>query len=61
MATYLLGFIGTRKMGLIVKAQAVALAINYVLQCGNSMLLTSFFASSLLSVISELINPIIIN
>ena len=61
MATYLLGFIGTRKMGLIVKAQAVALAINYVLQCGNSMLLTSFFASSLLSVISELLNSIIIN
>jgi len=50
MATYLLGFIGTGKMGLIVKGQTVALAINYVLQCGNSMLLTSFFASSLLSV-----------
>ena len=51
MATYLLGFIGTGKMSLIVKGQAAALAINYVLQCGNSMLLTSFFASSLLSVI----------
>ena len=85
MGTYLLGFIGSKKLRLIVEAQewlsrnfyrinfnfsdnlktkfsskkyisksnfkALSLAINYVLQFGNEMLLTSFFASSLISVI----------
>ena len=50
MGCYLLRFIGSHKLRLIVEAQAISLAINYFLQFGNEMLLTSFFASSLITV-----------
>ena len=50
MGCYLLQFIGSRKLRLVLEAQVISLAINYFLQFGNKMLLTSFFASSLITV-----------
>ena len=39
-------------MNIVLHAQLIALLANYVLQFGNEMLLTSFYASSLLSVLA---------
>ena len=38
-------------MNIVLHAQLIALLTNYVFQFGNEMLLTSFYASSLLSVL----------
>jgi len=50
-ALYMLEYIGRWKINILLDAQLLALVANFVFQCGNKMLLTSFYASSLLSVI----------
>lgn len=50
-ALYLLEFIGSHKMKLLLYAQLAALGANFVFQFGNEMLLTSFYASSLLVIL----------
>jgi len=49
-ALYMLEFIGSWKMNILLHGQLAALLANFVFQCGNEMLLTSFYASSLLAV-----------
>jgi len=39
------------QMNILLHAQLIALLANFVFQFGNEMLLTSFYASSLLSII----------
>ena len=50
LGCYLLRFIGQNKMRLVVEVQIISFLINYVMQFGNEMLVTSFYASSLLTV-----------
>nr|CAB3239890.1 probable C-mannosyltransferase DPY19L1 [Phallusia mammillata] len=50
-ALYMLEFIGSWKINIVLHAQLIALLANFVFQFGNEMLLTSFYASSLLSII----------
>jgi len=49
-ALYILEFIGSWKMNILLHGQIFALLANFAFQCGNEMLLTSFYASSLLAV-----------
>lgn len=49
---YLLEFIGSYKMKILLHAQIGALGANFIFQFGNEMLLTSFFAASLLVILA---------
>ncbi|XP_046369637.2 probable C-mannosyltransferase DPY19L1 [Haliotis rufescens] len=49
MGTYVLQYIDDRKLKVILSGQSLGLAISYVLLFGNEMLLTSFYASCLIS------------
>ncbi|XP_068615314.1 dpy-19-like 1, like [Brachionichthys hirsutus] len=49
-ASYILGYLGAAKMQSILLTHMVALAVCFVLMFGNAMLLTSFYASSLVSI-----------
>uniref|UniRef100_A0A3Q3VRM7 Uncharacterized protein n=1 Tax=Mola mola TaxID=94237 RepID=A0A3Q3VRM7_MOLML len=49
-ASYILGYLGAAKMQSILVTHMITLAICFVLMFGNSMLLTSFYASSLFSI-----------
>uniref|UniRef100_H2ZHL2 C-mannosyltransferase DPY19L1 n=1 Tax=Ciona savignyi TaxID=51511 RepID=H2ZHL2_CIOSA len=49
-ALYILEFIGSWKMMILIHAQIIALLANFVFQFGNEMLLTSFYASSLVAI-----------
>jgi len=49
-AVYVLEYIGSHKVKIVLHAQMIALILNFIFQCGNEMLLTSFYASSLLAV-----------
>lgn len=49
---YLLEFIGSYKMKILLHAQIAALAANFVFQFGNEMLLTSFYAASILVILA---------
>ncbi|KAL4222659.1 hypothetical protein ACF0H5_018701 [Mactra antiquata] len=49
-ATYVLGYIGSRKMKIFLFGLGAGFAISYVLLFGNEMLLTSFFFSGLITV-----------
>ncbi|KAK2149809.1 hypothetical protein LSH36_436g06053 [Paralvinella palmiformis] len=49
-ATYVLTFIGSHKMKIILSGQALGLVISYICLFGNKMLLTSFFAACLITV-----------
>ncbi|KAL6109587.1 dpy19l1 [Pungitius sinensis] len=49
-ASYILGYLAATKMQSILVTHMVTLAVCFVLMFGNSMLLTSFYASSLLSI-----------
>ncbi|XP_076806405.1 protein C-mannosyl-transferase DPY19L1-like [Clavelina lepadiformis] len=50
LALYMLEYIGSWKLNIVIHAQLIALLANFVFQFGNEMLLTSFYASSLLSI-----------
>eukprot|EP00118_Oscarella_pearsei_P008350 m.42583 g.42583 ORF g.42583 m.42583 type:complete len:255 (+) comp33366_c0_seq16:651-1415(+) len=52
---YVLGYLGPVRLKLIVFGQTIALMINYFLQFGNSMLLTSYFGPCLASVMLVLL------
>uniref|UniRef100_A0A7N8YFH0 Dpy-19-like 1, like (H. sapiens) n=1 Tax=Mastacembelus armatus TaxID=205130 RepID=A0A7N8YFH0_9TELE len=49
-ASYILGYLGAAKMQSILVTHMVTLGVCFVLMFGNSMLLTSFYASSLVSI-----------
>ncbi|KAM6994369.1 dpy-19-like 1, like [Tautogolabrus adspersus] len=49
-ASYILGYLGAAKMQSILVTHMVTLGACFVLMFGNSMLLTSFYASSLVSI-----------
>uniref|UniRef100_A0A8C2WEM3 Dpy-19-like 1, like (H. sapiens) n=1 Tax=Cyclopterus lumpus TaxID=8103 RepID=A0A8C2WEM3_CYCLU len=49
-ASYILGYLAASKMQSILVTHMVTLAVCFVLMFGNSMLLTSFYASSLVSI-----------
>ncbi|XP_072548672.1 dpy-19-like 1, like [Salminus brasiliensis] len=49
-ATYILGYLSPDKMQTVLITHMVALGVCFVLMFGNSMLLTSFYASSLISI-----------
>ncbi|XP_040021503.1 dpy-19-like 1, like [Gasterosteus aculeatus] len=49
-ASYILGYLAATKMQSILVTHMVTLAVCFVLMFGNSMLLTSFYASSLVSI-----------
>uniref|UniRef100_H3CDE8 Dpy-19-like 1, like (H. sapiens) n=1 Tax=Tetraodon nigroviridis TaxID=99883 RepID=H3CDE8_TETNG len=49
-ASYVLGYLAATKMQSILVTHMVTLAVCFVLMFGNSMLLTSFYASSLVSI-----------
>ncbi|XP_061193675.1 probable C-mannosyltransferase DPY19L1 isoform X3 [Saccostrea echinata] len=49
--TYVLGYIGSHKVKVILTGLLSGLLVSYVLLFGNEMLLTSFFLSSLISII----------
>ncbi|XP_002131981.2 protein C-mannosyl-transferase DPY19L1 [Ciona intestinalis] len=49
-ALYMLEFIGSWKIMILIHAQIIALLANFVFQFGNKMLLTSFYASSLIAI-----------
>lgn len=49
-ASYILGYLGAGKMQSILVTHMMTLAVCFVLMFGNSMLLTSFYASSLISI-----------
>lgn len=49
-ASYILGYLGAAKMQSILVTHMVTLGACFILMFGNSMLLTSFYASSLLSI-----------
>ncbi|XP_062517934.1 probable C-mannosyltransferase DPY19L1 [Corticium candelabrum] len=47
---YTFSYIGARRLRMMLIGQLIALAVNYILQFGNAMLLTSFFLPCLVSV-----------
>ncbi|KAG9259564.1 putative C-mannosyltransferase DPY19L1 [Astyanax mexicanus] len=49
-ATYILGYLSPDKMQTVLITHMVSLGVCFVLMFGNSMLLTSFYASSLISI-----------
>ncbi|XP_070768471.1 dpy-19-like 1, like [Enoplosus armatus] len=49
-ASYILGYLGAAKMQSILVTHMITLAACFILMFGNSMLLTSFYASSLVSI-----------
>ncbi|TNN28735.1 putative C-mannosyltransferase DPY19L1 [Liparis tanakae] len=49
-ASYILGYLAATKMQSILVTHMVTLAVCFVLMFGNAMLLTSFYASSLVSI-----------
>uniref|UniRef100_A0A673WUF0 Dpy-19-like 1, like (H. sapiens) n=1 Tax=Salmo trutta TaxID=8032 RepID=A0A673WUF0_SALTR len=49
-ASYILGYISPTKMQSLLVTHMITLAVCFVLMFGNSMLLTSFYASSLVSI-----------
>ncbi|KAL7394316.1 hypothetical protein ABVT39_024129 [Epinephelus coioides] len=49
-ASYILGYLGAAKMQSILVTHMITLGVCFVLMFGNSMLLTSFYASSLVSI-----------
>ncbi|XP_071385603.1 dpy-19-like 1, like [Centroberyx affinis] len=49
-ASYILGYLGATKMQSILVTHMITLGVCFVLMFGNSMLLTSFYASSLVSI-----------
>ncbi|KAM4600496.1 dpy-19-like 1, like [Polymixia lowei] len=49
-ASYILGYLGPSKMQSILVTHMITLAVCFLLMFGNSMLLTSFYASSLVSI-----------
>ncbi|XP_045901290.1 dpy-19-like 1, like [Micropterus dolomieu] len=49
-ASYILGYLGAAKMQSILVTHMITLGICFILMFGNSMLLTSFYASSLVSI-----------
>ncbi|XP_034554591.1 dpy-19-like 1, like [Notolabrus celidotus] len=49
-ASYILGYLGAAKMQSILVTHMITLGVCFVLMFGNSMLLTSFYASSLISI-----------
>ncbi|XP_067649500.1 protein C-mannosyl-transferase DPY19L1-like [Haliotis asinina] len=49
MGTYVLQYIDDKKLKVILTGQSMGLAISYLLLFGNEMLLTSFYASCLIS------------
>ncbi|KAI3360750.1 hypothetical protein L3Q82_012986 [Scortum barcoo] len=49
-ASYILGYLGAAKMQSILVTHMVTLSVCFILMFGNSMLLTSFYASSLVSI-----------
>ncbi|XP_056142073.1 dpy-19-like 1, like [Lampris incognitus] len=49
-ASYILGYLGPAKMQSILLTHMVTLGVCFILMFGNSMLLTSFYASSLISI-----------
>nr|XP_011436284.2 probable C-mannosyltransferase DPY19L1 [Crassostrea gigas] len=48
--TYVLGYIGSHKVKVILSGLLMGLGVSYVLLFGNEMLLTSFFLSSLVTI-----------
>ena len=50
LGCYWLRFIGSAKMKMVWEAQMIAFVLNYIFQFGNEMLITSFYASSLVTV-----------
>lgn len=51
LGCYLLRFIGKDKFWMVLECQLIAFVINYIAQFGNEMLITSFYASSLITVV----------
>ncbi|XP_034030235.1 dpy-19-like 1, like [Thalassophryne amazonica] len=49
-ASYVLGYLSASKMQSILVTHMITLAVCFILMFGNSMLLTSFYASSLISI-----------
>ncbi|KAM7421533.1 hypothetical protein PAMA_015599 [Pampus argenteus] len=49
-ASYILGYLGAAKMQSVLVTHMITLAVCFILMFGNSMLLTSFYASSLVSI-----------
>ncbi|XP_041649840.1 dpy-19-like 1, like [Cheilinus undulatus] len=49
-ASYILGYLGAAKMQSILVTHMITLGVCFILMFGNSMLLTSFYASSLVSI-----------
>ncbi|XP_067367930.1 dpy-19-like 1, like isoform X2 [Channa argus] len=49
-ASYILGYLGATKMQSILVTHMITLCVCFILMFGNSMLLTSFYASSLISI-----------
>uniref|UniRef100_A0A3B4T580 Dpy-19-like 1, like (H. sapiens) n=1 Tax=Seriola dumerili TaxID=41447 RepID=A0A3B4T580_SERDU len=49
-ASYILGYLGAAKMQSILVTHMITLSVCFILMFGNSMLLTSFYASSLVSI-----------
>ncbi|XP_019958998.2 dpy-19-like 1, like [Paralichthys olivaceus] len=49
-ASYILGYLGPTKMQSILVTHMITLSVCFILMFGNSMLLTSFYASSLVSI-----------
>lgn len=49
-ASYILGYLAASKMQSILVTHMITLAVCFILMFGNSMLLTSFYASSLISI-----------
>ncbi|KAL0984840.1 hypothetical protein UPYG_G00148940 [Umbra pygmaea] len=49
-ASYILGYLSPQKMQSLLVTHMITLAVCFVLMFGNSMLLTSFYASSLVSI-----------
>ncbi|XP_039973604.1 dpy-19-like 1, like [Xiphias gladius] len=49
-ASYILGYLGPAKMQSILVTHMITLGVCFILMFGNSMLLTSFYASSLVSI-----------
>ena len=50
LGCYWLRFIGSAKLKMVWEAQMIAFVLNYIFQFGNEMLITSFYASSLVTV-----------
>ncbi|XP_077978048.1 protein C-mannosyl-transferase DPY19L1-like [Glandiceps talaboti] len=49
---YVLGYIGSKKIKCILNGQIISLVISFILLFGNEMLLTSFYASCLVTVMA---------